>query len=634
MRVSMLAMEQPRLPPHLHLASAMLRRVAQLALPAVILVAVQSSHPASAEELHHRRFLLIFAQQADLAANIEARRGANEAFGKALDAGYELYSEFRDSQRFPGAEEDRLFAEEMALKYRGEHFDAILAFGGWALDYALANRAALGIDAPVVFGGVSDATLAGRALPADAHRVSSRFSIAGTVELARRMQPQARRIVAMAGSGPFDRTWEPRVRAELAGVDGLELEFVSGLTLEGFQGVAASLDPTTILLILTIFEDATGRNFTPVNAAELIAARSGAPAWSVYDTYVGRGIVGGVVQPFHDIGAAVAEQALKLGDGDPEGPAQYDVPAQAVLDWRQMRRFGLDQTLIPAGARLEFYQPSVWERYRLQILLAVGVLLTQSATIAALVVQGRRKRVAQQELIARRSELAHVSRVAQLGELSGAMAHELNQPLTSILANAEAGAHLLARAPVDLEELAAILADIAEDDRRAAEIIADLRRLMTRGGAEFAMLDLDRLAEAAMRLIQSELMLRGVRVDHRPAREPIPVRANGVQIKQVLINLMLNAADAMAGQRIGTRSMTITTRLRDDGWREVSVRDNGPGLEPALGDPFRPFATTKADGLGLGLSICRTIARSHGGTLIFDPQAQGGACVILALPPP
>lgn len=592
------------------------------------------SGPAAGAEEAHRRFLALYSQHSDLVANVEVTRGMTAVLGRELEADYEIYAEFRDGQRFPGAEEDRLFGEMMLRKYEGQRFDAILAFGGWALDYALANRAALGIDAPVVFGGVGEATLAGRALPGDVHGVTSGFSIPGTLALAQRLQPEARRVVAMFGSTEFDRSWEPRVRAAMADLPGLELEIVSGLTLEGFEAVAAGLGRDTILLVLTIFEDAAGRQFTPANAAAFIAERSGAPAWGVYDTYVGRGIVGGDVQRFRDVGAAAAEAAVALAAGAEVAPLRA-VPSRPVVDWRAMQRFGLDRDRLPANAALEFYDPSAWERYRLQILAAAALVLLQSGTIAALALQGRRRRAAERDAAARRAEIAHVSRVAQLGELSGAMAHELNQPLAAILANAEAGAQLLSRPPADLEEIAAILADIAEDDRRAARLIVDLRRLMAGEPPEMERVDLNRMAETAVRLIGSELLMREVRADLRLAPEALIVRASRPQIKQVLLNLMLNAADAMAGEPAPRRTMTISTRRRADGWRELAVEDRGPGLDPAVAqDPFRPFVTTKPKGLGLGLSICRTIVQAHGGALAFDAGMREGARVVLALPPP
>jgi C4-dicarboxylate-specific signal transduction histidine kinase len=330
----------------------------------------------------------------------------------------------------------------------------------------------------------------------------------------------------------------------------------------------------------------------------------------------------------------MAETVLKLADGETVAPVSQPA-ARLVVDWRQMERFGLDRRLLPANAVLEFHDPSAWERYRTQILLASAVFLMQSATIAGLVVQGRRRRSAEREVAARRVELAHMSRVVQLGELSGAVAHELNQPLTSILANAEAGEQLIACDPVDLGEIAAILADIAEDDRRAAGIIVELRRLMARDEAAFEELDLNDVAGATLRLLQSELLVREVAVETELFSGALPVRGSRAQLKQVLQNLIVNAADAMADQAAATRRMTVTSALRADGWRELAVRDHGPGLAAEVADdPFRPFVTTKATGLGLGLSICRTIVQAHGGQLGFEGTAGQGARAVLALPPP
>lgn len=147
--------------------------------------------PAAGDEAQ-RRFLLVYSAHSTLVANAEATAGMAAAFDRALAAGYEVYAEYRDDQRFPGLDADRAFAEEMQRKYAGRDFDAILAFGRTALDYALAHRGALGMSAPVVFGGVTDGTLAGIDLPADVHGVSSRYSVAGTLALARRLQPDAR----------------------------------------------------------------------------------------------------------------------------------------------------------------------------------------------------------------------------------------------------------------------------------------------------------------------------------------------------------------------------------------------------------------------------------------------------------
>jgi C4-dicarboxylate-specific signal transduction histidine kinase len=345
--------------------------------------------------------------------------------------------------------------------------------------------------------------------------------------------------------------------------------------------------------------------------------------------------LGGYVESFGAIGESMARMALEAPSPPAGAPAVVATVPQPVVDWRQMRRFGIDSSLLPPGTERLFYEPTAWERYKPQILIAAVIILLQSATIAALVIQERRRKRITEELAVERLELAHLSRATQLGALSGALAHELNQPLASILANAEAGVRLLAREPPDLRELPGILADIASDDRRAAGIITQLRRLMVKGDATLDDIDLNQAVAATVALAGGELVTRRTRVDFRPGQPELRVRGNLPQLQQVTLNLMLNAADAMADMPPGDRRMVIETRQREDGARELAVADRGRGLTPEMqANAFKPFVTSKEHGLGFGLAICRSIAQAHGGTLAFDARAAAGARIVLTLPAP
>jgi hypothetical protein len=359
-------------------------------------------------------------------------------------------------------------------------------------------------EVPLVFGGVRAESVARETLPVDAKGVVSGFDLLQTLDLARRLQPDARRLVVLSGSSEFDRSCEATARADLAGrTPGLEVTYVSGLSLDRFRAAARDLDSDTILLILTVFEDAEGRTFIPRDAAAAIAAVSGAPSYSVYSSFIGAGVVGGYVQTFTSIGETMARLAAQTLSGEAPVETVVAPSADAVVDWRQIQRWGMDPGLLPPGTQRLFYEPSAWERYRLQIAVAAAVILLQSATIAALFIQDRRRRRIAEERAAELLERAHLSRTSQLGALSGALAHELNQPLTAILANAEAGVQLLTKEPPDLDELGAILSDISEDDRRAAGIITQMRRLLTRGEARLEDVDLNEVVAATVALARS-----------------------------------------------------------------------------------------------------------------------------------
>jgi two-component system sensor kinase FixL len=235
------------------------------------------------------------------------------------------------------------------------------------------------------------------------------------------------------------------------------------------------------------------------------------------------------------------------------------------------------------------------------------------------------------DALRQRSELAHLSRMAMLGELSGSIAHELNQPLTAILSNAQAGSRFLAHAPVDLEQLRDILADIVEQDKRAGEIIYRLRLLLKKGEVQQQPLDVNDAVQEGLKLIRSDLLNQGVTTRTHLAATLPRVSADRVQVQQVLVNLVMNASDAMNGS--AERTITVRTELGSDGAVCICVADHGEGIAPdQLEQVFEPFFSTKPHGLGLGLSVCRTIVAAHGGRLWASRNPQRGATFHFTLP--
>jgi PAS domain S-box-containing protein len=241
-----------------------------------------------------------------------------------------------------------------------------------------------------------------------------------------------------------------------------------------------------------------------------------------------------------------------------------------------------------------------------------------------------RKR-AEAEAEEQRREVAHLSRVAVLGELSGALAHELNQPLTAILANARAAQRLLRTSSPDLSELRDILEDIAQEDRRAGEVIDRLRGLLRKGEVQMRPLDLNEVVCEVLELAHSDLVRRGVAVEARLTTAPPRVLADRVQVQQVLLNLLLNACEAMA-ESCEERRVTIVTTAGEDGSAELSLADQGTGIpEERIDRIFEPFVTSKPEGLGLGLAVCRSIVNAHGGRLWAENNGDGGATFHLRL---
>lgn len=243
-----------------------------------------------------------------------------------------------------------------------------------------------------------------------------------------------------------------------------------------------------------------------------------------------------------------------------------------------------------------------------------------------------RKR-AEFELAAQRNELAHLARVAMLGELSGSLAHELNQPLTAILANARAAQRFLAQENPDLKEVHEILQDIVNDDKRAGEVISGLRLLLKKGEMERQPIEINAIVSEVLRLMRSDLLNSSVIANIELAPGLPNAYADRVQVQQVLINLIANACEAMSEVVASSRQLIVRTALTVEREICVSVSDMGTGISDRhLSRLFDPFFTTKPQGLGLGLSVCRTILDGQGGRLWAANNTTRGATFYFTLP--
>jgi signal transduction histidine kinase len=232
-----------------------------------------------------------------------------------------------------------------------------------------------------------------------------------------------------------------------------------------------------------------------------------------------------------------------------------------------------------------------------------------------------------------RQELAHIGRVSAMGELTASLAHELNQPLTAILSNAQAAERLLAVDTVDLEEVRAILSDIVADDKRAAAVIHRIRILLRKGDLDLVPLDVNEIVGEVAWLVKSDALIRNVAMSLELAADLPSVLGDRVQLQQVVLNLLLNGLEALRPPWAGARTLVIRTARDGAAAVTVSVQDSGPGIDEKDTDRlFQPFYTTKAEGLGMGLAIARTIVDAHGGRLVAANNVPGGATLQFTLP--
>lgn len=244
-------------------------------------------------------------------------------------------------------------------------------------------------------------------------------------------------------------------------------------------------------------------------------------------------------------------------------------------------------------------------------------------------ITGRKK--TEKELQELRLEMAQFNRIMQMNELSSSLAHEINQPLGIILSNAQAAQEYLSHDPPNVSEASEILADIVAADRRAADTIQRMRELYKRGEISFEALQLNEVTEEVLKLVQTDLVSRNVMVECQFAERMPLVTGDRIQLSQVLLNLILNAADAMATNAPDARRLYISTQANQDAVL-FAVRDEGPGLSENMDALFEPFYTTKPQGLGMGLAICRSIIEAHGGRIWAENHPVKGAVFCFEIP--
>ena len=276
--------------------------------------------------------------------------------------------------------------------------------------------------------------------------------------------------------------------------------------------------------------------------------------------------------------------------------------------------------------------PGAWRDSRAAVTIALAVGALQTLLIVGLLVERKRRLAAEREARRHLTTAAHLDRRAVAGELAAALSHQLNQPLGAIIHNAEAAELMLDNGSLTPEDLRGILADIRKDDTRAGEIMRRMRGLLRKHELTMVPVDLNEVAVDTAEMIGPEAAARGALLELRLSRALPNAAGDRIHLQQVLLNLLLNSLQAVAGEPASRRQVLLETARRD-GHVDVAISDTGPGFVPdKLPRVFEPFFTTRGDGLGVGLSIARTIVEAHGGHISAENNTFGGATVRFSLP--
>ena len=530
--------------------------------------------------------------------------------------------------RFSDEDPEGPFVDYLRALFAKRPLDLIVSIGAPAANFVQRHRQRLFAGTPMVLMAVDERRVQYSNLTANDTAVAVRINYLSVFENILQVLPDTKDVVVVVGTSPIEKFWKEAIEKEVESLaNRIKLSWTDELSFESLLKQASTLPPHTAIFWELMIVDAVGvvhEGDVPLTRLHAVA---NAPIFSYDESFFGSAIVGGPLLLVADSSRRTAAVAVRILGGEKPGeiktpPVQFAGP---VFDWREMRRWGISESRLPAGSEIRFRPATAWEQYRWQVLIIAAVILTQTLLIMGLLYEHQRRRRAEVQSMQRMTELAHLNRVATAGELSASIAHEVKQPLAAVVAQSSAALRWLAHATPDLDEARAALKKITFAGNRASEIVDNLRSMFRKESGARRPLDINGLITNVIGLTSHEAQKHDILVHTTFLDAPKPqTLGDQAQLEQVFLNLVMNAIEAMNSSKSDHRVLELKTSVNEGHEVLVTVADSGPGVDAEnLEKIFDAFFTTKADGMGMGLSICRSIIESHGGRLWALPGDPG-----------
>lgn len=717
-----------------------------------------------AQEREHKSILVLYSLGQSFPAVVQWDRGIRSEINSQQDYKITINTEYLDLSRYNDPEYIEKIRDIFDYKYGDALPDLIITVLGPAMDFTLKYRKTLFPEVPIVLAGIEKNSIKNIDLDekiAGVFQRSNTFN--GTLDLALSLHEDTPNAAIIAGDGYLENMWINAARETFQQYEGqLKFTYLQGLSLPELQNEVEDLPDESLIFYFPVLEDKAGRKYVATEVLSSISEVSNGPIYSFWEVLIGHGIVGGYLANFEAQAERTASVALNILLGKlPENTSIQIQNLEYIFDDRQLKRWSIAESKLPAKSEIRFKEYSFGEKYIYRIILISVLVLAQSLIIAYLVVARRRSRRTQEalkiaeqkyrtvadytydweywqnpdgsihwvspsskrvsgygrkEIInnpslifdmiitddrkvwedhqcseankidrdkikyriqtpqgeirwiehtcqsvfddqgnnlgirannrditekelyksqtnALQSELTHMERVTTISTLSYALAHEINQPLTSIRSYAQAALRFMNKGHSEEENIKKALLGIVADNKRAASIVNQLRDLVKKDAVQLEKVHINSILKDVLRLINSEIIMKNTSIKLNLDPSIPSVNGDAIQLQQVLLNLITNSLDEMEECRTDHRVIAISSRVENSKDCSISIADSGSGIpEDKFEEIFQPFHTTKQKGLGLGLTISKLIIESHNGKIWAENNPGMGAKFVIFLP--
>jgi signal transduction histidine kinase len=606
--------------------------------PAALLVAFFATSLACSSVLaaEPKRVMLLHSFGRDFKPWSDYARSIREEFDRQSPWPLDITDHSLVTARSSDEDPEPAFVDYLQAMFAKRPLDLIVSIGAPAAAFVQRHRERLFATTPMVFTAVEQRRVQLARLTANDAVVPVWINYRAALENILRVLPDTKNITVVVGNSPIEKFWKDAIGKEAEPLAGrVAVSWTDHQSFEDLLRQAAAMPSHSAIFWELMIVDAAGMVHEGSTPLKKLHAVANAPIFSYDESFFGQ-IVGGPILLVADTSRQTVAIAIRILGGEKAGdiktpPVEF---AKPMFDWREMQRWGISEASLPPGSRILFRNPTVWEQYRGQIFMILALLLLQGALITWLLYEHWRRQAAEARSMQQMNELARMNRLATVGQLSASLAHEIRQPLAAIASSGSAGLNWLDNKVPDLDEVRTALQTVVRQSHRADDVIKGVRAMFSHDSTVRERVNLNELIEQVLALMSRSISGNNIALETKLKDDTPPlVMADPVQLQQVVLNLIMNAIEAMAASDHWVRMLQIETRTGETGAVIFTVADSGPGFDAKVAEKlFTPFVTTKAQGMGMGLTICKSIVEQHGGQLTGTSIKPRGALLTLVLP--